>query len=348
MLLLVAATATAAAAAALPVPAVVVFVVFLVRDVVFDILFVVVVVLVIDDRVELRRLRRARAGTAHAHLGAFVFAFGQDFDRHVVAVFDLLQVCPLGVEQIYSRFGAGLELDDRALALGRFILDQAERREAGARRGADQAGPVAMRAFAGGRFQHACAQALAAHFHQPEAGDAAHLDPRPIVLQRILHGALDLPDIGIVFHIDEVDHDQPGHVAQAQLTGDFPCCFDIGRRRGLLDPVFLGRATRVDVDRDQRLCRVDDQIAARFELHDGVVHSAQLVFRAVALEQRDRIRIGFHPPSMARHQQLHEALGELVAFLAFDHDFLDLAVVDVADGALDEIAVGMDQARRAG
>ncbi|ABC63446.1 hypothetical protein ELI_06770 [Erythrobacter litoralis HTCC2594] len=204
-----------------------------------------------------------------------------------------------------------------------------------------------MRAIAGGRFQNPGTQALAAHFHQAEAGDAADLDARPIVLERVLHRALDLPDIGIVFHVDEVDHDEPGHVAQAQLTGDFLGRFDIGRCRGLLDPVLLGGTARVDVDRNKCLGRVDDQVAARFELHDRIVHGAQLVLRTVALEQRHRVGIGFHPPRMARHQQLHEALGELVAFLALDHDFLDLAIVDIADRALDEVAVRMDQARRA-
>ena len=78
-----------------------------------------------------------------------------------------------------------------------------------------------MRAGAGGRFEHAGAQALTAHFHQAERRNAANLDARTVVLQRILHRLFDFADVGVVLHVDEVDHDQPGHVAQAQLAGDF-------------------------------------------------------------------------------------------------------------------------------
>ena len=205
-----------------------------------------------------------------------------------------------------------------------------------------------MRAVAGGRLEHAGAQPLAAHFHQAEARNATDLNPRAVALERFLHRALDLPRVGIVFHVDEVDHHQPGHVTQAQLAGDFARRLEIGVERGLLDPVFLGRAARVDVDRDQRLGRVDHQVTARFELHHWIVHRLELVFRAVALEQRHRVGIGLHPARMARHQQFHELLGRLVAFFALDHDFLDVAVVDVADRALDQVAVRMDQRRRAG
>ncbi len=203
-----------------------------------------------------------------------------------------------------------------------------------------------MRAGAGGRLEHAGAQALAAHFHQAEAGNAADLDPRAVVLERVLHRAFDLADVGVVFHVDEVDHHQAGHVAQAELAGDFLRGFHIGRKRGLLDPVLLGRAARVDVDRDQRLGRVDHDIAAGAQLDDRIVHRAELVLRAVALEQRHRIGIGLHLLGMAGHQQFHEVARGLVAFLALDHDFLDILVVDVADRALDQVAVRMDHGGR--
>src|SRR3546814_4522623 len=46
-------------------------------------------------------------------------------------------------------------------------------------------------------------------------------------------------------------------------------------------------------------------------------------------------------------QQFHELLGGLVALVALDEHFLDILVIDVADRALDEVAVRMDQRRRA-
>ena len=265
----------------------------------------------------------------------------------MVALLDFHQLGTLFVEQINRRFCARCKADYRTLALGRFVLDQAERRETCARRGAHQSGAVAMRAFARRRLEHAGAQSLPAHFHQAEAGNAADLDARTIVLERFLHRLLDLARVGVVLLVDEVDHHETGHVAQAQLAGDLARGFEIGVQRSLLDIVLLGGAPRVNIDRDQRLGRVDHQIAARFELDHGIVHRLELVFRAIALEQRHRVRILLNPPRVAGHQQLHELLGRLVAVLALDHDFLDLAIVDVADRALDEIAIRMDQCGRA-
>ena len=87
----------------------------------------ILVFLVIDDRFELGRLGRTRARAGHAHLGAFVLAFGHDFHRHAVAMFDLDQIAALFVEQVDRRFGAGTQTDQRAFALGRFIFDQTQR-----------------------------------------------------------------------------------------------------------------------------------------------------------------------------------------------------------------------------
>ena len=53
-----------------------------------------------------------------------------------------------------------------------------------------------------------------------------------------------------------------------------------------------------------------------------------------------------HAADVARHQQLHEAARRLVAVLALDDHFVDLAMIEVADRALDEVAVAIDERRR--
>ena len=40
-----------------------------------------------------------------------------------------------------------------------------------------------------------------------------------------------------VLHVDEVDDDEAGHVAQAQLAGDLVRRLEVGVERGLLDTV---------------------------------------------------------------------------------------------------------------
>ena len=49
---------------------------------------------------------------------------------------------------------------------------------------------------------------------------------------------------------------------------------------------------------------------------------------------------------MARHQQLHEVARLLIAALALYNDFVNVAVVNVADGAFDKVAVLIDEGRR--
>ncbi len=200
-----------------------------------------------------------------------------------------------------------------------------------------------MRTDASGGFEHAGAQALAAHLHQAEGRDAADLDAGAIVLQRLLHRLLDLTDVRSVLHVDEVDDDEAGHVAQAQLAGDLVRGLEVGRGRGLLDVVLAGGAARVDVDRDQRLGRVDDQIAARLELHDRLVHCRQLILDPEALEERNRVHVGPDLLRVARHEQLHIFARRAIAVLALDDHLVDLAGVDVADGALHEVRIFVDQ-----
>ena len=106
-----------------------------------------------------------------------------------------------------------------------------------------------MRARLGRGFEHAGAKPLAAHLHQAEARDSADLDARAVVLERLLHRLLDFADVALLLHVDEVDDDQPGHVAQPQLPRDLGRGLDIGVVGGLLDIVLAGRAARVDVDR---------------------------------------------------------------------------------------------------
>ncbi len=81
----------------------------------------------------------------------------------------------------------------------------------------------------------------------------------------------------------------------------------------------------------------EDIVAVQEGKYVGMISIARLL-----LEQRNRIGILFYPAGMAGHQQFHELPRGLVTFLAFNDDFFDLAIVDVADGAFDQIAVRMD------
>ena len=91
-------------------------------------------------------------------------------------------------------------------------------------------------------------------------------------------------------HVDEVDDDQAGEVAQAKLTGDLVGRLEIGAERGVFDIVLARRAARVDVDRDQRLGLVDDDVAARLQRHLIGEHRVELRLDAGLGEHRLRCR----------------------------------------------------------
>ena len=99
----------------------------------------------------------------------------------------------------------------------------------------------------------------------------------------------------MLLHVDEIDHDQPGEVAQPQLSGNLLGGFEIGAQRRLLDVALAGRAPGIDVDRDQSLGLVDHDIAARAELDDRRMDRVDLALDLEAVEEADlRVAVGLH------------------------------------------------------
>ena len=267
---------------------------------------------------------------------------------HAVARLDHADMLALLVHQeVGDRDGRAHQHLAGALA-GAFFLDRAQDGQRHAVVRPDQAGAVAMRAGLGGRFQHPRAQPLARHLQQAEARDAADLDPRPIGLEPVLEAFLDARVVLALVHVDEVDDDQPGQVAKAQLARDLVRGLAVRLVGGVLDGPFLGRPARVHVDRDQRLGHADDDVAARFQLHDRVEHPREVAFDLVAREQRHRVVVQLHVLGVGRHDHLHEVLGGAETALALDQNLVDVLAVKVADGPLDEVAFLVDRRGRGG
>src|SRR5450432_2097827 len=109
------------------------------------------------------------------------------------------------------------------------------------------AAATALRAGLGRTLQHAGADALARHFEQAEMRDASDLDPRAVLPQAVAELAFDRTVVALLVHVDEVDDDQAGEVAQAQLASDFLRGLEVGLERGVLDVMFAGGAAGIDV-----------------------------------------------------------------------------------------------------
>ena len=158
--------------------------------------------------------------------------------------------------------------------------------------------------------------------------------------------AFDRTVVALLVHVDEVDHDQAGEIAQPQLPCDFFGGLEIGLERGILDMMFAGRAAGVDVDRHQRLGLVDHDVAAGAQLHGRREHRVELAFNAHSRKQRLAVAILPDRAHVRRHQHLHEIAGFLIAGLAGDLDFVDFLVVEVAQRTLDQRAFLVDQGGR--
>ena len=196
----------------------------------------------------------------------------------------------LVVEHIERDLGARAHDEIVRGALEQLLFERAQQLQRHRRDRAHVAGAAAMRALLGRAFQHAGADALARHFHQAEMRDAADLDAGAVVLEAFLQPALDRAVVALLVHVDEVDDDQAGEVAQPELARDFLGRLEIGLERGVLDVVLARGAAGVDVDRDQRLGLVEHDVAAGAQLHDRREHGVELAFDAVAREQRLRVR----------------------------------------------------------
>ena len=269
-------------------------------------------------------------------------------DMDAEAQLQRLKMRALLVEDVERDDGAGAQRHIMRGALEQRLLQHAQHMQRDGGGGANMARARAMRADHGRAFHHAGADALARHFEQAEMRDAADLDAGAIVLERVLQPALDGAIVPALLHVDKIDDDETGEIAQAQLAGDFVRRLQIGAQRRVLDIVLARRAARVHVDRHQRFGLVDDQIAAGFQRHMIGEHGVELGLDPGLGEDRRGLAVELHILGMARHEHAHEVLGLAVGVLARDHDLLDVAAVKIADGALDERAFLIDEGRRRG
>ena len=148
------------------------------------------------------------------------------------------------------------------------------------------ASALAVGADHGRALDNTRADTLTRHFKQAEVRNATDLDARPVILQCVLDSPLDRTIVARFLHIDEVDHDEPGEVAQTQLTGDLFGGLEIGAQRSVFDIVLSRGPTRVDIDCDQRFGLIDNDVAARLKRHLVGEHRVELGFDARLSEDR--------------------------------------------------------------
>ena len=143
--------------------------------------------------------------------------------------------------------------------------------------------------------------------------------------------------------------DDAAEIAQADLPHDFLHGFEVGLDDGVLEArraaahVFAG----VDVDGHQRFGVVDDDVAAGLEPHFRAQRLVQFLLDAEFLEDGRVFGVQLHARDELRLEAAHE-FDDLREFLfVVEPDGGVIVAQIIAQDALDEIQVAVEQGRRA-
>ena len=115
--------------------------------------------------------------------------------------------------------------------------------------------------------------------------------------------------------------------------------FEIRLQRRVLDIAAFCRSRRVDVDRDQRFSRLDNDGTTARQAYFAVECRLVLTFDLVAGEQRHAVFVALQLLEILRHDLLHELARGLEQSRVIDQNFGDVTAQIVAQGPDDDVTV---------
>src|SRR5215469_7903457 len=124
--------------------------------------------------------------------------------------------------------------------------------------------------------------------------DAPHLNASAIILQAIFQPPLDRAVVALLVHVDEVDYNQSGQIAQTQLPCYLLRGFQVSLERSVFNVVFARGAPGIDVNRNQRLGLIEHDVAAGLELYRWREHGVELAFDSITSEDWLAVAIRLH------------------------------------------------------
>src|ERR1017187_6266823 len=201
----------------------------------------------------------------------------------------------------------------------------------------DLAPALAIRSVVIDGSADAFAVTLAGHLHQAELRDGQDVGLGLVAAQALAHAVVDLLAVAPGFHVNEVEHDEAAHVAQAELPGDFLGGFEVDLEDKRLLILAALVAAGVDVNRHERLGFINDDVAAALQMHLAGEGVLQLLADAKAVEDRLRLAVKHDLLGGARGN-LRDHLAHPFARLGRVHDdALDILGEKIAHGAFDQI-----------
>src|SRR5262245_5155121 len=239
--------------------------------------------------------------------------------------------------------------EDAVLArveLPRLAQDLAQDLVAHRARGLEHAAPGAGRARLAQHVLERLARALARHLDQAELREPVQRHLHPVARERFLELGEHRRAVVLVRHVDEVEDDDPAEVAQAQLARDHLRRFQVGLEDRVVEVAQADEPAGVDVDRRHRLGLVDDEVAAALQLDAARERLLDLLLDVVQIEQRPLARVVLDLRQDLRHVVGGERLQAHEVLARIDHDAGGVLVDEVAQHALREHQVFVQQRRR--
>src|SRR6185437_1854630 len=210
----------------------------------------------------------------------------------------------------------------------------------------DVARTLAVRTRRAQRALQALFHALARNRHQTEIVELQNFVRRPVGAHRLFEHLHHLLPVLALIHVDEIDHDDAAQVAQPDLPHDLfyrlgvrfdDCIFEAIRLADIL--------AGIHVDRHQRLGLIDYDIAARFQPHLRPKRLFQFRRDVERVEDRLRTRVEFYPRHQCRLEKLHKAQNAFIQLFVIHPDRLEIVGELIAQGALHDVEIVMQQQR---
>src|ERR1051326_7529141 len=204
----------------------------------------------------------------------------------------------------------------------------------------------AVRAVVINGSMDAFGMALARHLHQAKLRDWKHVRFCFVSAQTFFHFLIDRLPMPRVFHVDEVEHDEAAHIAQAQLARNLVSGFDVYFENGIFLVLAAFVPASIDVDGNESFGLIDNDVTAALEMHLTGKRILQLARNSKPVE--DGLRIGvkfdFFGGTLG---DFRNHLAHAVVSLRTVHDnAFDVFGKKVANRALDKIGFLEDAGRR--
>src|SRR6185437_309042 len=189
---------------------------------------------------------------------------------------------------------------------------------------------------------------LAGERDQAEVVEIEHLGGSAVGAHGLLEALQHALAVAALVHIDEINHNDAAEVAQANLAHDLLDGLEIGLHDGVFQPVGAADVLAgVDVNGHQRLGLVEHDVAAALQPDLALERIVDLLLDAEVLEHGFVAGVKADARGQGRHEIVHELDDALVLLVGVHVDLVEVGRELVAQGALDQVEVVVQQRGRA-